>query len=184
MNKIYLLFILVLSTTVFFSCKTDEEPTLEEINKNKNNNNNNNNTTDTVIIVINEVVSNPPSGFPDWIELYNAGTTTANLGGYKLIDSKGLIDDEVYIIPENTMLEAGKFIVFKNGTSFTFGLSGSNGDEVILATPSDSIIDHLTFSSMATANSSYGRKPDGSTHLYYFNENTEATSNNLSTVIN
>lgn len=170
------------------SCKKDTEPDLSLLTStnSSSNNNSSNNSTDTTSnttnVVINEVVSNPKSGANDWIELYNAGTTTVNLSGYKLSDSKGLSGSTAYSIPSGTTIAPGKFLVFESTTNFTFGL-GKSGDEVYFGTSSGTVLDHFTFSAMATANESYGRKPDGSSNLYYFDEGTKGSSNNSSTVL-
>jgi hypothetical protein len=185
MKKIKFLFITLSIALVFVSCKKDDEPDTTSSSSSTNTTTTTDTTTTTTTkIVINEVVSNPKSGTgEDWIELYNAGTTTVDLSGYKLTDSKGLSSSETYTIPSGTTIAAGKFLVFEKGTSFTFGLS-STGDGAILANASGTIIDQLTFGAMATANESYGRKPDGSSNLYYFTVGTQGTTNDASTVEN
>ncbi len=44
----------------------------------------------------------------DWFEIYNAGTSTVNLGGWKVSDNNDLSE---YIIPTGTSLQAGKYLV-------------------------------------------------------------------------
>jgi hypothetical protein len=45
----------------------------------------------------------------DWIELYNSGTTAANIGGYYLTDN---FDDRTkWKIPESTVIESGGFLI-------------------------------------------------------------------------
>lgn len=188
-------FLLSLSIAlIFVSCKKDEEPDLTSSTSNSNtststDNSSTNTTTDTTSnnntsttkVVINEVVSNPKSGANDWIELYNAGTTTVDLSGYILSDSKGLSSSEAYTIPSGTTIAPGKFLVFESTTTFQFGLSKS-GDAAVLANAKGTKLDSLSFEAMPTANESYGRKPDGSANLYYFDEGTEGTTNNSSAV--
>ncbi len=196
MKKFKLIFFVCSIVMLAVSCKDDEEPdlsildstktTVPDSNSNSNSNSNTGNTdsTSTVAkIVINEVVSNPSSGGSDWIELYNSGTATVDLSGYVLADSKGLADASAYTIPDGTTLAAGKYLVFVNATSFTFGL-GKSGDEVILADTAGKEVDHLTFGEMPNGDQSYGRKPDGSSNLYYFESSTQGDTNNSSTVIN
>lgn len=47
--------------------------------------------------------------YPDWVELYNAGTTAVNLGGYALSDDAD--DPAMWVLPD-VVLGAGEFAVF------------------------------------------------------------------------
>ncbi|HEX2875570.1 MAG TPA: lamin tail domain-containing protein, partial [Polyangiaceae bacterium] len=71
-------------------------------------------------VVVNEVESN--GGTPgDWVELYNAGTATADLSGWKFKDN----DDShaFYIVPAGTLLAPGAYYVLEEA-QFGFGLGG------------------------------------------------------------
>ncbi|MEK7625082.1 MAG: lamin tail domain-containing protein, partial [Patescibacteria group bacterium] len=90
-------------------------------------------------IKINEFISDPTSG-PEWIELYNTGTSSLDLAGGLLCDSRAgdcAIADTVGII------DAGGFLVIN--------LSGSrlnnDGDSVILKNPSGEVIDQISYNS-------------------------------------
>ena len=74
-------------------------------------------------IVINEVETRGGSA-GDWVELYNAGSTLADLSGYRLRDS----DDShaYYVLPSGTLLAAGGFLVLEQAR-FSFGLGASDG---------------------------------------------------------
>jgi hypothetical protein len=79
----------------------------------------------------------------NWFEIYNAGTTTVNLGGWKFSDRD---DINEYIIPTGTNLQANKYLVVVNDIAkftimhptvtnyvgaFSFGLS-NNWDKIRL----------------------------------------------------
>jgi hypothetical protein len=46
--------------------------------------------------------------FPDWVELYNAGTSAANIGGWSLTDSD---DSDKFVFPAGTTIPAGGYLV-------------------------------------------------------------------------
>jgi hypothetical protein len=115
-----------------------------------------------VQIVINEINYKSASNFDtgDWIELYNQGSATVDLGGWELTDSGA---KEAYIFPSGTILYPGDYLVicenltqFKNhrpNTSnsmgnFAFGLS-SNGDKVELYNSSGQLADAVVYQSVS-----------------------------------
>jgi hypothetical protein len=138
------------------------------------------------------------SDFPDWIELYNAGTNAIDLGGYYLSDN--LDEPFRWRIPNGATIPAqGHLIVWADGYDSYPGLDltrpfwtpdrdfttryyhssfklSSEGEEVGLFTPSGSPIDTLTFGEQAT-DISYGRYPDGAMNWGYFGEPTAGASN-------
>jgi len=82
----------------------------------------------TTDVRINEVESS--GGTPgDWIELFNAGDSPADLSGWVLKDND---DASSYVLPAGSIIEAGGFIVldqFDDATglgSFDFGLGGND----------------------------------------------------------
>lgn len=73
-----------------------------------------NNPARNVGIVINELMADPPSGQRDgeFIELYNRGVAEVNLGGWRL-------DDDVeFVIPANTMIAPGGYLVLAANSAF------------------------------------------------------------------
>ena len=109
-------------------------------------------------IVINEINYNSSDVFnpEDWVELYNSSESPINIGTWKLKDEA---NDHVFIIPENTILLAGNFIVLcKDSTAFTslfpevtnfigdlgFGLGGG-GDMVRLFDSYEQLIDVVEY---------------------------------------
>lgn len=105
-------------------------------------------------VVVNEVESN--GGTPgDWVELYNAGTATADISGWKFKDN----DDShaFYIVPAGTLLAPGAYFVLEEA-QFGFGLGGADSARVWDAqgNPVDS------YAWTAHAAVTYGRCTNGS----------------------
>lgn len=127
----------------FNACKDDSEDDL------------NNNGGDSVSgLYINEVVS---SG-TDWVELYNSTDAAIDLSGYILQDDKGSAEEA--ILAEGTTIEAKGFLVLSNGTDFSFGISGTNGDQIALFDATGEPIDNIDVPSLDDS-SSYARTSDG-----------------------
>lgn len=111
-------------------------------------------------VVINEVESN---GDPvaDWFELYNTGTTDADISGWTVLDN----DDShtPLVFPAGTVLKPGAFARFYTegdqalGGGKGFGLGGS--DKVRLFTADGTAVDEAGWS--AHAADTWGRLPDG-----------------------
>jgi len=79
-------------------------------------------------ILINEALSHPSSSGVDYVELYNPGTTAADISGWFLTDDNGT--PEKYVIPAGTTIAAGGYVLFTE-KDFGFGLS-SKGDQIYL----------------------------------------------------
>ncbi len=120
----------------------------------------------------------------DWIELYNTSNSDVNIGGYKLYDSGGQANPSLKLrIPDGTIITAQGFftiVVDDPAISGNFGLSKS-GEEIWLENSGGDIIDNFVYAATTLATQSYGRKPDGSTNFYIFNEITKNTTNNNAT---
>jgi hypothetical protein len=130
----------------------------------------------------------PQGDFPDWIEIYNAGSEDVMLGGYYLADN--LTDPSaMYQIPDtypdSVTVPAGGYILFyankgqaSSVLNLNFKLSGG-GEQVGLWDPDQIILDSLTYGSQ-TADISYGRFPDGSNLWMSFTFPTPGESNAVS----
>jgi hypothetical protein len=109
-------------------------------------------------VVINEINYNSISTFNtgDWIELTNPGTVSVDISAWVYKDEN---DGHAYVIPDNTTLDPGEYLVIcENTTRFTslfpdvtnyvgnadFGLSGS-GELVRLYDSNGTLIDSLIF---------------------------------------
>lgn len=105
-----------------------------------------------------------------WVELYNAGTNTLNLGGYFL--STNYANLAQWSFPSNVAIPAGGFLVVwcDNQTNQTaagaphanFRLASGNGRVALsrLVSGTNQIVDYLTYNALP-ANWSYGDLPDG-----------------------
>ena len=121
-------------------------------------------------VFINEVYSSNP----DWIELYNASDKEVDISGFIMQDDKGA--NEEFIIPEGTKISAKSYLVFNEGTDFSFGLSSTNGDKVVLLDLQLSIVDEVTLPKMEDGKS-YGRVTDGADVWKIFDKPTKGMDN-------
>ncbi len=115
-------------------------------------------TTNTGNIVLNEINYNSADDFDpeDWVELYNADVVDFDISGWIFKDEN---DAHIFIIPDNTMLEQGEFLVLcKNSVQFLslfpgvtncvgdfdFGLSGG-GELIRLFNPEGILVDSVCY---------------------------------------
>ena len=140
-------------------------------------------------LIINEVMASNATtladedgDFEDWIELYNAGNGTVNLSGY------GLSDDYHqpfrWILPDVDIQAGGFLLIWASGKNrkdpagplhTNFRIS-RDGEEVLLTRPDGTMQDEMVPTFIPT-DVSYGRKPDGADHWFYFEEPTPGESN-------
>ena len=105
-------------------------------------------------VKINEVESN--GGTPgDWIELYNAGSASVDISGFKVLDNDNT--HTPLSLPSGTTLAPGAFYVAEEA-ALGFGL-GSADSARLFAPDGTTLLD--TYSWTAHAASTYGRCPDG-----------------------
>ncbi len=129
-------------------------------------------------IWMNEIYSRGTTDDPDWIEIYNSGTTDLDLTGYLIYDAGGQGGTKPKKeFPAGTIVPAGGFyvIVTDDEDASGFGLS-SNGEEVWLENANGDVIDDVVFPAMETTQS-YGRLPDGSDNLQLMNTITKGSTN-------
>lgn len=109
-------------------------------------------------IIINEINYNsePNADTEDWIEIYNRSASTVNISGWILKDSN---DDNEFIIPSNTSLATGAYLViYRDEIDFNavhpninnkigaFDFNFSNGGELIrLFNASSTLIDQVQY---------------------------------------
>jgi hypothetical protein len=113
---------------------------------------------DSSAIVINEINYNSAADYDvqDWVELVNNTGFTMDLSGWQFKDSD---DSHVFVIPEQTVLANGEFIVLAEDTAIfndyfpdvdnvvgnlNFGLSGG-GELIRLYNPNGDLIDQVTY---------------------------------------
>ena len=125
-------------------------------------------------VCINEFHTTSASGgVDDWVELYNRGASTVDIGGMYLSDNRS--ENLKYRIPSGTMLDAGAFALFDEET---LGFSFSSEGEVIMLTAADGA-DGLDFYDYdrQTADVSEGRLVDGGGRWFNMINPTPGASN-------
>ena len=140
----------------------------------------------------NNAFAGPQGDYPDWIEIYNAGTEAVMLGGYYLSDD--LVDTTARFqipdtYPDSVTVAAGGFILFyankgeeSSVLNLDFKLSGG-GEQVGLWDPSQNFLDSLTYGEQIT-DTSYGRYPDGSNNWYFMPDFSPGETNTHTSAIN
>ena len=103
--------------------------------------------------------------YPDWIELYNPGSETIDLGGLYLTDD--LTDPTQFQIPDGVTIAGGGFLLFyaddntDQGDQHTnFKLSAAGESVGLFGADGVTQIDAVTFTAQTT-DVAYGRYPDG-----------------------
>jgi hypothetical protein len=124
-------------------------------------------------IVINEVLIRPHydwegkggvTAADEFIELYNLGPGDVNLRGW-ILDDTGLGGSRPYTFDDDEILPAGGFLaMFRSKTRIALN---DTGDSVRISAPNGRLIDRITYLKVTAYNLSYGRLPDGSSHLFY-----------------
>ncbi len=115
-------------------------------------------------VYLNEILPDPKAvdwdgngiaNFADeWVELYNAGSAPAALGGWALAD-----DTKTYTLPVGTVIWPGGYLLLFRGQT---GLAlGDNRDQVSLLRPDGTIADRFAYDTGPGADRSYCRSQDG-----------------------
>ena len=126
---------------------------------------------------INEIQPNNINGPVDrfgerdpWLEIYNGGASSVNLGGLYLSDSYTNLTK--WAFPSNSVINAGQFLIVwadaqpgqSNTTEFhtNFRLSSTNGSITLVQviTNSPRVLDYINFATISPGRS-YGSYPDG-----------------------
>lgn len=148
-------------------------------------------------VVINEFLASNDAGitdeygeYDDWIELYNAGNDTVDIGGYYITDDSS--DTTQFQIPtgnDSTKIAPGQFLLLwadkesEQGVLHVEIKLSANGEEIFLYEPDGTtLVDSITFGAQAT-DVSYGRSIDGGTSWETFANPTPAASNSPANAI-
>lgn len=137
------------------------------------------NTLNTTSILMNEIYARGTASNPDWVEIYNSSSSSADISGYKIYDNGGFSGTKPKkVFPAGSLIPAHGFLVIitDDADSSGFGLSNS-GEKVWLENNSGDVIDTITYLAH-TALQSYGRFHDGEV-WQLFNYITRGTSNNI-----
>ncbi len=145
-----------------------------------------------VDLVINEFMANNDAAvpgtyndYPDWIELYNGGTSTVDLAGMYLTDN---LRNPKWEFPSGTTITAGGYLVIYTSNSTlpkpgyaNFNLNAQGESICLLATDGETLIDSIAFAQQHD-DVAYARLPDGSSTWEYMTP-TPNESNSLGTVV-
>jgi spore coat protein CotH len=140
-------------------------------------------------LVINEfmadnaaTIAGPDGNSPDWIELYNGGNESVNLGGMYLTDD--LNDPMAWQFPNDTIIEAEGFLLIwadnasvSDGLHCGFGLRANGESIALFASDGTTLIDSITYTKQLQ-DVSYGRLPDGSENWEHLLSATPGWGNN------
>jgi len=130
-------------------------------------------------VVINELMASNSKSiqdsqgqYDDWIELYNYGTASVDIGGMYLTDN--VSNPTQWQIPDSTIIPAGGYLLIwaDNDTSdaglhANFKLDAEGEEVLLLNTNGTTLVDRMTFSRQRT-DVSFGRVPDAGNNLRYF----------------
>jgi hypothetical protein len=116
--------------------------------------------------------------YADWLELYNAGSTTWNMKGYYVTDNLG--NPDKWQIPVDAVIEPGGYLLIwadgmNTGLHASYKIS-AEGEELGLFNPGLGLLDSVSFTPQS-ADISYGRVPDGGPEWGYFREPTPGSAN-------
>jgi len=146
-------------------------------------------------VVINEIqssnqttIADEDGDFEDWIELYNAGTDTVDLGWYGLSDDfdrpfRWVIPDGVSIAPGGFLLiwASGKDRNDPEGELHTNFSIAQAGEEILLTHSLTGFrVDEIP-PMRIPSDYSYGRYPDGSGDWHFFDQPTPGAANHSPT---
>ena len=133
-------------------------------------------------VKMNEIFTRGTAGNLDWIEIYNGASTQIDISGYKIYDNGGQGGTKPKkAIPAGTILAAKGFTVVIVDTNSSasvldgFGLS-SGGETVWLENTTGTIIDSVVIPALGV-DTSWARKPDGSTNFVKLTPMTRGTNN-------
>lgn len=120
--------------------------------------------------------------YSPWVELYNAGNGTVNLGGFYLSDDD--TQRNKWRIPTGTSIPAKGFLILwcdneNTGLHTNFSLD-SDGETVVLSNASQVLVDKIVFPKQYT-NVSYGRLTNGGSEIGYMTTPTYKAGNNNKT---
>lgn len=123
--------------------------------------------------------------YPDWVELYNAGTEDVDLEGYWFTDDKG--DKRKHLLAPGVSIPAGGYLVlFCDGDTgdgplhIGFNLDAQGGEDIGLYAPDEldnAEIDSLSQFGQQAPDISLARSPDGSSNWIIEYEPTPGASN-------
>ncbi len=123
--------------------------------------------------------------YEDWLEIYNYGTSSINVGGMYLADDN-LDEDDFWQIPNTdpsiTTIAAGGYLIFWCDKDDTQGILHADfkltsaGESIGLFDSNETLIDSYTYGSQLS-DISLGRQPNGGSSWASYSTSTPGTSN-------
>ena len=145
MKNLKYIFLTMIMLSATYSCVEDEVMTKEGP------------VVEGSVLKLNEIMSKDVNDAPDWIEVYNSGTTDMDISGYFLNDKTTVGG---YEIPAGTIISAGGFYLVdanESGESISSG-----GEDVSLFEPDGTTIDHTVTPDMSNdVGLTWAREIDG-----------------------
>jgi hypothetical protein len=135
------------------------------------------------ILTANVTINPDPDyvNYGDWIEIYNAGSSSVNLYNYTVTDD--ITQPGKYRINYTNYISAHSYKLIwadqENYHSHTNFALDNDGEFIALINPGGTIVDSITYKKQIP-DISYGRQPDGSNTWVYFAEPTPESSNSSS----
>ena len=146
---------------------------------------------ETGTLIINEICASSittlrdeDGEYPDWIELYNAGTKAIDLSNYALSDDPDSLVK--WRFPQGAVIEpGGYYVVYASGKDRASANGGwphasfklrSNGETVILADIQGRMVDLVTYD-LLEADTSWGRDEEGTSGFKRFSQPTPGLPN-------
>jgi len=146
MKNLKYIFLTIIMLSATYSCVEDEIMTKEGP------------VVEGSVLKLNEIMSKDVNDAPDWVEVYNSGTTDIDISGYIINDKATAAGG--YEIPAGTIISAGGFYLVdanESGESISSG-----GEDVSLAEPDGTIIDHTITPDMSSdVGLTWAREIDG-----------------------
>jgi hypothetical protein len=131
---------------------------------------------------MNSSASQDPQGqYDDWVELYNYGDSTVNIGGMYLTDD--LADPTKWQIPAPALIPAGDYLLIwtdrdtaDTGLHADFRLNGGGEELGLFNSDGTTLVDSIIYGPQ-TRNVSFGRYPDAGDEWRFFDEPSPAGAN-------
>jgi hypothetical protein len=114
--------------------------------------------------VNNTTITDEYGEYDDWIELFNLSSSTVDISGYFLTDSKKELTK--WVFPQGTSIPGkGYLIIWADADSTQWGLHtnfklSSSGEELVLSKPDATIIDKVKYPAHSVE-TSYSKIPNG-----------------------
>jgi hypothetical protein len=116
--------------------------------------------------------------FPAWIELYNSGNTSVDVGEYLLSDNPGI--PAKWALPPNTIIPSKGYLIIwcdkeDSGLHTNFSLD-PDGETLVFQNASGQVVDQVSYPKQFT-NTSFGRISDGAGTWNHFAHPTPGAEN-------